>query len=184
MNLYTISDNPSICIGALDDFLLNRTIIESAQLLSTAIQENDAIKVKPEGIYKSFNANETHNVWIRESKYNYKWVFMYLLEALRQFKLRTGKPHKAWDVARNLSEYEMYFPDVPMTPFPRKFKKDLPEYNELMNMKDTFEAYKKYLKLRWNENVKDGRPPHWTRTAPPEFLMGGSVEQLEEEGLM
>lgn len=169
MNLYTISDNPVLCIQSLDDFLLTRTIVESAQLLSTAIQENEAIKVKPEGIYKSFNPSETHNVWIRESKYNYKWVFLYFIEGLKEFKRRTGKNHKAWDVSRNLMEYETYFPDIPMTPFPRKFKKELSQYDELMNMKDTFEAYRNYLNIRWDEMITEGREPSWTNCEKPSW---------------
>lgn len=184
MNLYTTSDNTRACVSALDDYLLGRTIVEAAQMISTAINLNDKIKDKPEGLYANYNANEEHNVWVRESKYNFKWTFMYLLDALNEFRARTGKPHKCWKIAQVSGMLDVYFPDVPMTPFPRKFKKELPEYDKLMNIKDTCEAYREYLKLRWMENTKDGRPPHWTRTAPPEFFIGSSVEQAEEEGRM
>ena len=184
MNLYATSDNTRACVSALDDYLLSRTIVEAAQMISTAVNLNDKIKNKPEGLYKTYNASEEHNVWVRESKYNYKWTFMYLLDGLNEYKERMGQPHKCWKIAQITGMLDVYFPDVPMTPFPRKFKKELPEYDELMNMKDTFEAYQKYLCLRWKENVKEGRLPHWTRTAPPEFFIGSSVEQAEEEGRM
>ena len=85
MNLYTTSDNTRACVSALDDYLLGRTIVEAAQMISTAINLNDKIKEKPEGLYSNYNANEEHNVWVRESKYNFKWTFMYLLDALNEF---------------------------------------------------------------------------------------------------
>ena len=61
MNLFTISDNTQYCARNLDDVLLRKTIVEAAQMLSTAIIINDKIKDKPEGIYKKYNANEEHN---------------------------------------------------------------------------------------------------------------------------
>ena len=44
MNLFTISDNTQYCARNLDDVLLRKTIVESAQMLSTAIILNDKIK--------------------------------------------------------------------------------------------------------------------------------------------
>ena len=55
MNLFTISDNTQYCARNLDDVLLRKTIVEAAQMLSTAIIINDKIKDKPEGIYKKYN---------------------------------------------------------------------------------------------------------------------------------
>ena len=145
MNLFTICDNTKMCAEALDDVLLGKTIIESAQMLSTAILLNDKIKEKPENIYKKYNANEEHNVWVRESKSNYRWTLFYLNDCLNEFRYRFGKEHDTRKLAATFYVYENYFPTNNMTEFPRKFSKDLENYDELMNIKDTFFAYKQYL---------------------------------------
>ena len=169
MNLFTISDNTKHCVQSLDDVLLRKTIVESAQMLSTAIQLNDKIKNKPEGLYKIYNANEEHNAWVRESKYNFKWTFYYLIDALNEYRYRFDKNHDTWRVAQLIPQYEDTFPNVSITPFPRKFNKEYENYDELMNMKDTFKAYKLYLATKWKKETADNKIPTWTKRDKPDF---------------
>lgn len=169
MNLFTISDNTKHCIQSLDDVLLRKTIVESAQMLSTAVHLNDEIIDKPECLYKVYNANEEHNAWVRESKYNYKWTFYYLMDGLMEYRYRFDKNHDSWRVAQVFSQYEDLFPNIGMTPFPRKFNKEYENYNELMNMKDTFKAYKLYLITKWKKETADNKTPIWTRRDKPDF---------------
>lgn len=172
MNLYTVSDNTKYCVQSLDDILLGKTITESAQMLSTAIHCNDKIKVKPEGIYKKFNANEEHNVWVRENKTNYSWTFHYLLDGLNEFSYRFGKPHDTWNVAGIFSQYESAFEQGDMTPFPRKFVKSLENYDYLMNIKDTCKAYREYLNTKWRLKLQENKTVSWTKRDRPEFYKG------------
>lgn len=169
MNLFTISDNTKYCAQCLDDVLLGKTIIESAQMLSTAIHMNENIFVKPDGIYKKYNANEEHNKWVRESKSNYKWTFFYLCDCLNEYKYRFGKEHDTRNIVPILCIYENFFPMVEMTPFTRKFSKDLENYNELMEIKDTCWAYKQYLISKWKEKTLKGKEPKWTNRNKPDF---------------
>lgn len=169
MNLFTISDNTKYCVQSLDDVLLRKTIVEAAQMLSTAIILNDKIKEKPEGIYKKYNANEEHNIWVRTNQTTYKWAFYYLLDALNEYQYRFHKTHDTWNVAKILSQYEIYFDQGEMIPFPRKFNQTYENYNDLMNIKDTYKAYKIYLITKWNKETKDGKTPIWTNREKPEF---------------
>lgn len=186
MNLFTISNNPSFCIQSLDDVLLRKTILESAQILSTAIhvQKDEGIIEEdiPDCLYKSYNAGEEHNVWARESQLNYRWTFYYLLAGLDELKYRFNDTHDAaLRVVPYVSKYEKYFPNVPMTPFPRKFNQSYENYRELMEMPDTFRAYKEYLITKWNKNKekiqKEGKEDKrifsgWTKREQPEFYKG------------
>ena len=172
MNLFTISDNTKDCVQSLDNILLGKTIVESAQMLSTAIHLNDKIKDKPEGIYKKYNANEEHNKWVRENRTNFKWTIHYLIDGLNEWKYRFDKIHDTWNVAKILIQYENYFEDGEMTPFPRKFSHKLENYNELMEMKNTFTAYKTYLNTKWKEKSESQTPPKWTKRGAPEFYKG------------
>lgn len=172
MNLFTISDNTQYCARNLDDVLLRKTIVESAQMLSTAIILNDKIKEKPEGIYKKYNANEEHNKWVRESKYNYKWTYMYLIDCLKEYQYRFSKTHDTHKLAYIFPQYENDFPLIDMTPFTRKFNQSYENYQELMNMKDTCNAYKTYLITKWEKETIDGKEPLWTNREKPDFYKG------------
>ena len=172
MNLFTTSDNTKACVQALDDVLLGKSIVETAQMLSTAIHLNDKIKNKPEGIYKKYNANEEHNKWVRENKTNYKWTIHYLIDALTEYSYRFDKTHDTWNVAKILVQYEQYFEDGEMTPFTRKFSKDIENYDELMETKNTCYAYQKYLSTKWRMKEEQGKTPNWTKRGSPEFYKG------------
>lgn len=171
MNLFTTSDNTKFCVQSLDDVLLRKTIVESAQMLSTAILLNDKIKIKPENIYKKYNANEEHNVWVRTNKSNYKWTLMYLIDALMEYNYRFNKNHETWNVAQILTQYENNFEEGEMTDFPRKFNQSYENYDYLMNIKNTFQAYKEYLNTKWKVETKKGNVPMWTKRNKPEFYI-------------
>lgn len=174
MNLFTICDNPKACVQALDDILLRKTVLEAAQMISTAIRLNNKIDIDiPDDIlYKVYNAGEEHNTWVRETQKNYRWTYYYLMEALAEYEYRFGKQHDAKKIALVTSKYEPYFPKGDMTPFPRKFNKDYPNYHELMEMENTYEAYRKYLITKWNADSKEEdkrKIPVWTKRDKPEF---------------
>lgn len=170
MNLFTISDNPNECFKSLDDVLMRKSLLECAQMISTAIRVNENIEEPiPDVLYKSFNAGEEHNVWVRENQSNYRWAFYYLMAGLDEYYYRFGKQHDAQKIARYASQFEKYFPVGRMTPFPRKFNKDYENYHELMAIPDVFKAYKQYLITKWNKESADGKQPIWTNREKPEF---------------
>lgn len=169
MNLFTICDNTRAIAQSLDDRLLIRTIVESAQMLSTAIHCNDKIIDKPEGIYKKYNANEEHNVWVRESRQNYKWTFFYLVDCLTEFQYRFGKIHETYNIASKFAMYEDKFPNKGFTEFPRKFNKEYTNYQHLMDIPNVFNAYQEYLKTKWTIESRRGNVPSWTKREKPEF---------------
>lgn len=174
MNLFTISDNPKICFQALDDILVRKGLLEAAQMISTAIRVNaDNIEepIPDDVLYKTYNAGEDHNVWVRSNQKNYRWTFYYLMAGLEEYQYRWGKQHDAWKIARYASQFEKYFPKGDMTPFPRRFNKDYENYHELMEMNDTFKAYQKYLVTKWDRDTGEDlrKKPTWTKREPPEF---------------
>lgn len=171
MNLFVTSDNTKDCVRALDDSLLNQTIIEASQMLSTAIILNDSIKNKPEGLYKVFNPTEEHNLWVRASRNNFKWTSIYLMDALVEYNRRFGVNHKCWNIVQNIGLLDVYFPDTPMQPFPRRFSKELPEYDKVSSISDTFNAYKEYLKYYWKLSQDRGNKPIWTKAERPDWAV-------------
>ena len=97
-----------------------------------------------------------------------------LNEAFNKNKLdnyRFNKNHETWNVAQILTQYENNFEDGEMTDFPRKFNQSYENYDYLMNIKNTFQAYKEYLNTKWKVETKKGNVPMWTKRNKPEFYI-------------
>lgn len=152
MNIFVISNDTLKCAQALDDLRLNKMIVETAQLLSTAMRVNG---YKGDDIYKETHRNHPCAVWARESMWNYSWLLIYMLDLIKERKKRTGKDHKSYEIFHTLCSGLTMMLNTPMTPFVNcsMFKDD-----------PTFEAYKLTLKLKWNA---DKRPAKWTNSEKP-----------------
>lgn len=152
MNIFVIDPNPQICAQSLDNLRLNKMIIETAQLLSTAMRECGYVGDK---VYKSTHKNHPCSIWTRQSGGNYKWLLTYLTELNLERFQRTGTQHKSYNIFNELAAGISFIPVGPMTPFANcSLYKDLP----------IFEAYKETLKTKWNN---DKRRPSWSHLGPP-----------------
>ena len=67
MNIFVISQNPDECAQALDDLRLNKMILETAQLLSTAIRFHG---YTGNLAYKATHINHPCSIWARTSRGN------------------------------------------------------------------------------------------------------------------
>ena len=66
--------------------------------------------------------------------------------------------------------YENYFPNEDFTPFIKDFSLKTPNYNELMETLNPFNAYKKYLTNEW----KYGKNIKWTGRDKPVLFEGNN----------
>lgn len=138
MQLFIVSPDPYDCAEYLDDKRVIKIILESAQMISTAIGKG----------YKACFLNHPCNVWIREDPVHLSWVCKYFLALVFVYKERYGKWHKSFlelgDVFRkNVKIYDetpKYFANV----------------TQHKDVKDVFLAYRMELRDKW---TKDKRPP-------------------------
>lgn len=142
------------CAKALDDLRLNKMIIETAQLLSTAMRERGYIG---NDIYKTTHKNHPCAVWARESSENYKWLLLYMSDLVEERMNRTGKTHKSYQIFNALCGGPKLMPQGPMTPFSNC---------SLYKDHGIFDAYKLTMIDKW---AKDKRPPKWTKTGKPSW---------------
>lgn len=154
MNIFVVDQDTMTCAKALDDLRLNKMIIETAQLLSTAMHE---VGYTGNDIYKSTHRNHPCAVWVRASSENYKWTLLYMSDLVEERQNRTGKNHKSYQIFNTLCGGAKMMPQGPLAPFVNcsAFKDDL-----------IFEAYKMTLRMKWNA---DKRPPKWTNTSKPSW---------------
>ena len=129
MNIFVLDMNPAKAATYHVDKHVPKMVVESAQMLSTAHHILD--EEKP-GIYKISNKNHPCNIWLRQSKTNYQWLWELAMSLVDEYHVRYGnKTHKTEAVLEVLREAPVNAPShVGLTPFalamPDEYKSDCP----------------------------------------------------------
>ena len=99
MNIFMLDNDPAIAAKYHCDSHVIKMILESAQLLATAINETqgNGKQVMP---YKSTHVNHPCNIWVRESRDNALWLveLAYALNAEYRYRYRRTVNHKSYDM--------------------------------------------------------------------------------------
>jgi hypothetical protein len=148
MNIFATSSCPIESAKALDDKRVIKMILESAQLLSSAIWLNGG-----KGPYRLTHANHPCTIWVRTSKANYNWLLTHYKALLNEYTNRYSKTHKCASLLTTLTEGANYLPNDTLNPFV-----NCTSYKEL----DIHTAYKLYLNDKW-DSAK--RSPTWYQVA-------------------
>jgi hypothetical protein len=96
MNIFVVDQDTYKSAQALDDLRLNKMIVETAQILSTAMHLRGYAGI--DRIYKPTHQNHPCCVWARESSENYKWLLLYFCDLIEVRNNRTGKRHKTEEI--------------------------------------------------------------------------------------
>lgn len=157
MNIFVTSDDPAECARNLDNKRVVKMILESAQMLSTAMNLSGA-----KGPYKSTHVNHPCTVWARASSANYYWLLTHFRALCDEYSHRYGKIHKCNDYYPELSLGGQAIPAGDLTPFANCSKfKDI----------ETKLAYRLTMISKWTTDEENKRPPKWTNCSPPDWLL-------------
>tara|TARA_R100000458_G_C8247555_1_gene225102 strand:- start:614 stop:1075 length:462 start_codon:yes stop_codon:yes gene_type:complete len=145
----------------LDDVRKNKMILESAQMLSTAVRWLDPDTTLP--VYKLAYINHPCSKWARKSRANFQWLLHHMSWLFNQ---KSGE-HKS---ARLIPEFQKYadngdFPDEYLTPF-ANCARNLERGVDYSDVDDVHQAYRMYMNDRWKErNItltwRWGKEPDW-----------------------
>ena len=155
MNIFITHTNPSDCAKTLDDKRLNKMILETAQLLSTAANHY-GVKTT----YKPTHRNHPCTNWTKESQSNYYWLYCYWQCLITEYYIRFNKFHKCDELAKELYEAKDLLPKGKLTKWAN--------CTTFKHLEDTYEAYKQYLCFKWDN---DKRPAKWTNRETPIFYI-------------
>lgn len=152
MNIFVIDpEDFQANVVMLDDRRLVKMVLETAQLLSTAI-----VAVGGTATYKPTHFNHPDSIWTRANQANYKWLLTYFVAISDEYTYRYERQHKCVLLLPEFEQNIDIFPQADVitehpncTPF-----KDLPVY----------EAYRKTMIDKWKA---DKWPPKWTKRNPP-----------------
>lgn len=155
MNIFITSFNSKEAASHLDDLRLNKMILETAQLLSSAYRH---LFSDNELLYKDTHLNHPCAIWARKNIDNYSWLVQYF-DDLTQEKIRRDflikkqseiKPHKSW---RNLFEL---FNNKKTDSYKDKISTNFFDFNctDFKEEKDIRIAYQKQMIQKWENDIK------------------------------
>lgn len=154
MNIFVIDPTDfQVNVEMLDDRRLVKMVLETAQLLSTAIT-----CLGGTATYKPTHINHPDSIWTRANRANYKWLLTYFVAINDEYTYRYEREHKCLSLLHEFESHIDIFPYAEQidehpncTPF-----KELPVY----------EAYRINMISKWKA---DKWPPKWTNRNPPEW---------------
>lgn len=158
MNIFATDPDPVACAQFLDNQRLVKMILESCQILSTAL---DGHGLRPDGFPRPTHAHHPCVIWASEGRVNSQWLYAHAwaMDVERRRRFGSIQVHKTLDQCHRLG-IERKIRRLPML--------WTPHVNCARNgglgidftwMADTHAAYRRYLKARW---ALQERAPSWT----------------------
>lgn len=144
MNIFFTSDCPVECAKFLDNKRVVKMVLESAQLLSGAIQYNTSEYINI--VYKKTHINHPCAIWVRTSQANYRWLYKHFIALLNEYNLRYKKTHACYKYVPIFDEALTYIPKGQLTEKP-----NCTPFKQL----DLYTAYRSHLVNKWlNDKTK------------------------------
>lgn len=146
MNIFASFECPVKSAKYLDNKRLSKMLLESVQLLSTAVNLSANNQVAP---YKSTHINHPATKWTAAVYGNYEWVLEHARALSIEYTSRFGKHHKCTQYLRTLTT-------LGLTYIPHGERTEFVNCTTYKNEKDINLAYRKYLNDKW---LSDKVPP-------------------------
>jgi hypothetical protein len=151
MNIFILSTDPKRSAKYHSDKHVVKMILESAQMLSTAIWESGG-----EAPYRSAYKNHPCTVWARTSRQNFIWLTDLALALCEEYTYRYGKYHKSEEVIRYAKANIPDIPNIGLTPFAQAMPEQYKNENPVKAYRDYYIAEKKDINT-W----KYTKTPKW-----------------------
>lgn len=158
MNIFVTDPDPQVCATALDDKRLVKMVLETAQLLCTAVIH---CGVDEGRLYKATHANHPCSLWARETRENFYWLTQHGIYLSNEYSMRFRKRHRSLLVIHLASDFGEYLPEGELTPF-----KNCTDFKDAP---DVYQAYRHALSSKWANDAANGRFPKWTNAKRPEW---------------
>lgn len=154
MNIFVTDRCPTKCAQYLDDKRVVKMVLETAQMLSTALRE---CGYEGDEVYKSTHKNHPCNVWARKTQQNYLWLLRHFRALCIEYTRRYDKIHKSSYLYPAFKSYAEFIPEGEMTEFANCARNQSVGV-DYTHESDVFKAYRLYLNDRWG---LDKRTPTW-----------------------
>lgn len=156
MNIFVTDEDPVRAAINLDDKRLVKMVLETSQLLSTALHN---LGYWTQGLYRPTHANHPCTLWAGESEGNFDWLVRHGHGLAVEYAYRFGKTHKSRDVIALAQDQARLVPfdTLDMTPFKN--------CTDIKRPGDIVEIYREYMRSKWDKDLN----PRWTKCFEPDW---------------
>lgn len=140
MNIFATDRDPAIAAHNLDDKRVNKMIIETAQLLSSAIRFYGV----NEG-YKITHFNHPCAVWTRASRSHFNWLVLHGLALGRVYTKAYGKSHASIEIIHECKWHADVIPDNDWKDWPNCT-------DDKLTNDDIITIYRNYMNRKWDND--------------------------------
>lgn len=152
MNIFVTNQDPQQCAFALDDKRVVKMVLESAQMLCTAL---DMRGFGFPDMYRPTHMGHPCTVWTAETRKNFEWLGLHAFCLSEEYSCRYGKVHASHSTIEHCLALKEGIPEGPLTPFA-----NCTDYKD----EEVIKAYRKQMLDKW---MSDVRSPTWSHRAPP-----------------
>ena len=99
MNIFFLDKTPELSAEYLCDKHIPKMLLESAQMLSTAVQSYTG---RIDKLYKPAYPNHPMTKWVSEHSKNFDWTLLLGCKISDEYKFRFGKYHKSENIVETL----------------------------------------------------------------------------------
>lgn len=110
MNIFYLDHDPRLAAQYHCDKHVVKMILESAQLLCTAVNIRAGGQVSP---YKTTHVNHPCSIWVRQNSANAMWVWYLLCYLNAEYSFRYGKEHLAYTKLRKAGMLKLILQHLP-----------------------------------------------------------------------
>lgn len=155
MNLFITDIDPEIAAYNLCRVHVNKMILETAQLLSTAHRIIDGDQYADSVLmYKATHKNHPCSVWVRNSTENYQWAYNHFKALCEVYTLASSKTHKTADkLLKALQAPPDRLQAGKLTPFVIAADDDIKK-----TITDPVQAYHVYMNRKYREWLARVKP--------------------------
>ena len=166
MNIFVLDLDPVKSAQAMDCVRVPKMIVESAQMMASALLRHDTPpSVMPRTVkgtpYKGGYHKHPCTVWAGDTRMNFMWLATHALALCKEYEQRFIKEHACRQPIIHMIEWMENIPEGDYTPFaqamPYEYKDD-----------DAVKAYRAY----YHSKVNSKGGVHYRHTSPPDWWMG------------
>ena len=158
MNIFATDLSPVVSSQNLDDKRLVKMVLETAQLLSTALRRVTGEPLPK--LYRSTHENHPCTVWARSSFKNYAWLLHHGISLCDEYTHRFRRVH----TSRQVIEYarEMYG----WASFPEQDQTEFANCTGIIGDGPVYLLYRRYMiETKWDDKSR------WTNRNKPEWYI-------------
>ena len=111
MNIFFLDKTPELSAKMLCDKHVPKMLLESAQMLSTAVHQHQG-DIDPDSLYKKAYPNHPMTKWVGFSRANFKWALENAVIINQEYCKRFKKLHKSSRIINSIYDNN-YIDDIP-----------------------------------------------------------------------